>query len=225
MLLFGLVFLLSAAVPILSTIVAVVFSFSIVGLLVWVRWVDTLPGAVSSGFHLSIYGLIACYGLIVLWLIGKSSVRWKVVLVTATTVLLIVVSVQRYTVLSTNELVILNANELNVILKSDKVALAFYEPRFGHAKTIPQQLKSYERYMGTKLIARELSNGVSFRFQGKTIVLSRGEDGWDITFGKQKLFFQQRGLPKREGSGYILNARLKHFLNPGKPQQCYRLEF
>jgi len=223
-LLFGLMFLLSAAVPVLSTVVAVIFSFSIVGLLVWVRWVDTLPGAVSSGFHVSIYGLIAAYGLIFLWLIGKTNRYWKIGLVTGTIVLFTAASLGRYSVLSTNEMIIFNTNELTIVLKSEKVALAFYEPRFGHARKIPPVLKSYERYMGTKLIAKELETDVSFRFNGKNYVLSRESDGWKICGGKRKLFFQQHGLPLQESTEHILNTRLKSFLNPEKRQKCCRIE-
>ncbi|MCH2228783.1 MAG: ComEC family competence protein [Crocinitomicaceae bacterium] len=191
-------------VPYLSSVIGISLGFCFMLLLSFVQFVEGMPGAVASGFSLSVVVVIILYLLILLYfLFGKNQ---QVVLTIGLVVFLVFGYIQfnRYQNLTKNELVIFNSNQFTSIIKVGNQAVCLYyshklRPKHlryivgGYSKVRPA-LVSYQKLergmttvsVGGKVIKIEKHKyGVFFYFKGKTILVRfRGmlnpRDEWTI---------------------------------------------
>ena len=212
-LLFGMIFLFTSYVPIVSVITALVFSFTILGLLVWVKLIDDIPGAVSGGFHVPFWLLII--SLVTVFLYSLDYKKWKLKIPLACSVLLVflLLSFQRMDYFNRNELVFLNGKELVIVMRTSKGAVAFYEPRYGHANTTPRSLIDFQRYSGISMKIFSLDYGADCALGKNKLRISKVKHGWSIVCNKETYFYQTYGIPNTD-SKTILNSKLQQFLDP-----------
>lgn len=214
-LLFGLIFLFSSALPVVSIIAAILFSFTILGLLLWVRWVDELPGAVSGGFHvplsLSLVALLLVFGFCLHT--KRKTVHfalWGGVLIISC-----LLAVGRSNYFEEEQLIFLNSNQFIVVLKTPEGCVACYEPRFGHANLEPQAIKDFKRYSGQHVKVIALQSGTKLRYGNHTLRLNKERFGWEVKCDRKDFFFQTYGALNLDPN-VLHNLKLKKQLNGGK---------
>lgn len=201
----GILFLLTSFVPFVSKLTALAFSVSVIGMVLWVKLIDSLPGAVSGGFHLELWEMLFAYALITAWILhlGWSLVKRSYLLI-ATALLIAFWSWNRFSVLRSKELVIMNSSQFCLVVKEGKSCYALYDKDKNGSWAIPDELKNYAAYTGAGLIPLKFEGStLSGKIGKETIALNRQKDGIEIVFRDKRLFYRQRGVP-----GFRENARL-----------------
>lgn len=226
-LLMGMIFLITQWIPVVSVLAAFVFSLSITGLVWWVGIIDGLPGAISSGFQLTLVELFAALLLVVGWvLFAHYFHKWKWWLVSASVVIVFLLTAHRYTVMVSNELVVFRANQFTCVLKTESGSMGFYQPKYGLEQHVPRELQSYEKYSGQTLRSVALINdSVDYRVGEHHLSLRKERDGWTVLFDGKKWKYLSYGIPERNHSPRWMTAQLQAHLNPGKHFGAYRLKF
>lgn len=191
----GIIFLFTAWIPFLNGIVAFVFSLSIVALVYWVTWVDSIPGAVSGGFHVKLWQLMAM--ILFLSAIFWSLSRKKHVFLTSSlfVAVLVVVSFERLIYFREKELIVPVAKHLQLIYRSGPTALVLYEPERPDMLTVPREIQDYVRFAGIQTeIVPVIKAHQIVRWGGQKIQIDRASEGWNIAFSGQKYFYRTRGV-------------------------------
>lgn len=215
-LLLGMIYLITVYIPVISVVVALVFSFTIIGLVWWVGIIDQLPGAVSGGFHFDTSVLIIAYLLIISWLMTIYKFkRMRFLLVPVSVLCIVLVSVQRYNYLTENELIVFKAKRLICAIKTPVGVLGFYDPKKGLADKVPRELISFQQYSGRKIKTLALTNDSLAAQLGKTkISVAKATNGWHIYINEKRFYYQQYGIPSNKQNPKLLASYLQEYLNP-----------
>lgn len=215
-LLVGMIYLITVYIPVISVVVAIVFSLTIIGLVWWVGIIDQLPGAVSGGFHFKTSELLIAYLLIISWLIAIYRFkRLMFLLIPMSITCVVFISIQRYNDLVKKEVVIFKAKRLICAIKSPVGVLGFYDPKKGLAAKIPRELVSFQQYSGRKIKAIPLINDSIYAELGKTkISVAKTTNGWSIYVNEKRLYYQQYGIPSAKQNPKLLAIYLQEYLNP-----------
>lgn len=223
-LLLGMVFLFSSFIPGISVLSALLFSFTILGLLLWVKWVDEIPGSVSGGFHVPLAVLLI--SIVVVFLYSTDYKKWKLKIPLAVVTVLIIcyLSVERLIYFNKRELIFLNGKELVIVLKTPDGCVAFYEPRYGHANKVPRSLEDFRRFSGQHIVIKDLNYGFKSKFGKDLLAITRVKYGWEVVCNKTKYFYQTYGVPVAKGKRVVFNSKLQALLNPEKEQQYCSFE-
>ncbi len=226
-LLFGLIFLFTSWIPLLIKLIAVLFSFTMLGLVYWVNWVDSLPGAVSGGFHLETWELLLAYVLVFLWIVHLNSKRLNRWLLSAASLLLIVWwSVGRQEVLQQNQVVLFNGNQFVLAVKNGTHVLAFYDRKWNGSWKIPREMQSYADYMGCGIRIIPLEHDkLELRREGLQLVLHKVTDGIRIRFNEKQWFYRTSGTPLIDEPSGLLTQRLQLYRNPEKRTEPFIYDF
>lgn len=226
-LLFGLIFLFMSWIPMLIKLIAVLFSFTILGLVYWVGWVDSLPGAVSGGFHLELWELLLAYGLVFLWIIHLNSRRLNRWLLSAASLLLFVWwSTARREVLQENQVVVFNSNQFALAVKKGTNILAFYDGKWNGSWKIPRELQSYADYMGCRVKIIPLQHDrLELQRDGLQLALHKIPDGIRIRFNDRQWFYRTSGTPLVDEPAGLLTQRLQLYRNPEKRTEPFIYDF
>jgi len=226
-LMLGLVFLFTSWVPFLVKLVALLFSFSIVGLVYWIAWVDELPGAVSGGFHLQSWEMAAAYMLIFAWIfhLNKRLLnRW--ILSGLTLALICFWSVNRSEVLNANRFIVFNSNQFTAVLKTGHKMIAFYDQKWNGSWKVPRELESYAKYAGCSLqiIPMEEEETV-VRKQHVALKLKKVKEGIAIRFNGEEWLYRTSGTPGKKENRRLLTTKLQLHLDPRAPTKPFVYAF
>lgn len=226
-LLVGMIYLITVYVPVISVLVAVVFSFTIIGLVWWVGIIDQLPGAVSGGFHFETSVLLIAYLLIIGWLMAIYRFkRLRYLLIPISILSVVLVSVQRYDYLTKNELIVFKAKRLICAVKTPTGVLGFYDPKKGLADKVPRELVSFQQYSGRKIKTLALTNDSLAAQLGKTkISVAKTTNGWHIYINEKRLYYQQYGIPTNKQNRRLLGSYLQEYLNPSNKWGAFVLTY
>ncbi len=221
-LLAGIIFLVSSPIPVVSSIVAIFFCFTILGLLLWVAWVEQLPGAVSGGFHLTLWELLIGLMIVSIFALTKTR-KWNLILWTGIALLVGVISFNRHREMNDQEILFLNSNELVMVIKTKNGAVGLYTPRFGHADKIPRALEDYKRYSGLNMRTFSVPDGCKLRVAGNRIRVTKKRFGLAVQLNEKNYFYQTYGDPI-SGKNVILNNKLREFVNPDAEKRILSLK-
>ena|GEM_PF-2253437 len=212
----GLIFLFTSWIPFLIKIVALVFSFSVVGLVYWINWVDALPGAVSGGFHLTTWEMAVAYLLIFAWILHlnkKLINRW--LLSGLTFALVCFWTVNRSQVLRSDSFIIFNSNQFTAVLKKDNHLIAFYDKKWNGSWKVPRELESYAKYVGCPLKIIPLSED-EVKLAGKDLHISmiKSKEGIAIRFKDRNWLYRTSGTPGLKDDPRLLTTKLQQYKDP-----------
>lgn len=215
-LLLGMIYLIMVYFPVVSVLVAVVFSLSIVGLVWWVGIIDKLPGAVSGGFHFDVSTLLVAYLLIVLWLITIHRFqRLRFSLIPISMFAVVFVSFNRFNYLTANELVVFKTKRLVCVVKNKEGVLGFYDPKKEMADIVPRELLSFQQYSGRKVNAIPLVHDSTVAHIGKLpVTIVKVSNGWNIFVKDKVYYYQQYGIPSGKHNPKLMSHYLQEYLNP-----------
>ncbi len=223
-LLLGLLFLISSWIPFVSKIIVFIFSLSIVALVDWVAWIDSLPGSVSGGFHLSAFQVIVAYSILIFWILALvRSINWKFFAMTLSVLFVGWITVERWNQFSQSELLILRSKELILIVNTPYKSMAFYELKRGESAKIPRELSSYLIYSGepTQTIPLQHSQ-TTFKMAKNRFELTKKKEGWEIIAGKHRYFYRSKGIPQKNENPQLMSIGLQTYLNPNADFEVFR---
>jgi len=222
-LLAGIIFLASSPIPVVSSIVAILFCFTILGLLLWVAWVEQLPGAVSGGFHLTFWEVTVGITIVSIFAFTRTA-KWNIGLWIAVAILVGIISVNRHIDMNKEEILFLNSNELVLVVKTNQGAVGLYTPRFGHADKVPRALEDYKRYSGLNMRVFAVNDGCKLHVGGNGIQVTKKRFGLSIQLNEKTYFYQTYGDPK-SGKNIVLNRKLREFVHPNAGKRILSLKF
>lgn len=174
----------------LANLIGVFLGFCFSVLLWFVQFVEGIPGAVATGFTMSVFVLLAIYFVLFVLLLFKS--HRKLVYISGGLMLLLFTSLQysRYKNLSSEEMVFFNSKQFTSVVKVGNEAVCFYvsnekRPKHlkhmvgGYLKVKPASISYHRLEMGMttltlggrKLKIERFNEGLYFYFNGKVVVV------------------------------------------------------
>ena len=222
----GILFLLTSFIPFVSRLTALAFSVSVIGMVIWVKLIDSLPGAVSGGFHLGLWEMLMAYALITGWILhlGWSALKRSYLLI-ATALLIVFWSWNRFDVLHSSELIVMNSSQFCLVVKEGKSCYALYDKDRNGSWVVPDELKNYAAYTGAKLIPLKFEGrNLSGKIGKELIALNRQKDGIEIIFREKRLFYRQRGVPNFRENAQLFSPETRLYVQSGD-NEAYRWKF
>jgi competence protein ComEC len=222
-LMLGMVFLFTVWIPYLVKLVAVLFAFSIFGLVLWVKWVDSLPGAVSGGFHLTGWEVALAYLIIGAWILHlqfNNGKRWW--LVVPSLALIGWWMGQRYLVLQSDEWVVFNSNQFVAAVKNKNTIVGVYDSKWNGSWQIPRELEAYARFTGCALKIYPLHHQqTQVQLDGTNWRFNKEKEGVSILANENEWFYRTDGIPDVKEDRRLMTTRLQQFSNPDLPTKPY----
>ncbi|MES2555517.1 MAG: ComEC/Rec2 family competence protein [Bacteroidota bacterium] len=222
-LMLGMVFLFTVWIPYLVKLVAVLFAFSIFGLVLWVKWVDSLPGAVSGGFHLVGWEVAVAYVIIIGWILHLQLKKVKRIWLILPSLALIGWWMgQRYIVLQSEEWVVFNSNQFVAAVKHNNTLIGVYDAKWNGSWKTPRELEAYARFTGCKMKIYPLYHDkTQVRLNGTNWQFNKEKEGVVILANEANWFYRTDGIPDVKEDRRLMTTRLQQFSNPDLPTKPF----
>lgn len=222
-LMMGIIFLFTVWIPFLVKLVAVLFAFSVFGLVFWVDWVDSLPGAVSGGFQLPVWQVLVAYVLIGFWIFHlHTSVVKRGWLIIATLLLVGLWTFQRWGVLESRELVVFNSNQFVAAFKDGNRVYGFYDKKWTGSWKVPRELDAFAKYTGSHLQVIPLyGDQTTITMGGKSWCFRKKKEGIQILSPEDNWFYRTNGIPEATENRSLMTTRLQLYADPDEPAKPF----
>ncbi|MCC6702073.1 MAG: ComEC family competence protein [Fluviicola sp.] len=223
----GMLFLFTSWIPGVGAFVAFLFSLTIIGLVKWVGLIDQIPGAVSSGFQLSLFELALLFLVVFAWIIFiKKGVKTKRILAVCSIALIGLISFKRLHVLQQEQLMVLKSNQFMLLLRSNEGNIAFYEPKLGVVEQIPQEIKAVERFTGTHFRTHVLHvPNLQVTLGKEQLILKKVKEGWSFSWKGKDYFYRQKGTPNQGENARLMSVKTQNYLAPITEQKPFILNY
>lgn len=223
----GMLFLATVWIPFVVKIAALLFAFTVIGLVGWVSWIDSLPGAVSGGFHLEWWELLIAYGLITGWILHlqlKKGKRWW--FASGGLLLIFWWSFHRNEVLQSDEWVVFNNNRFITAIKKDKLLIGVYDAKWTGSWVVPDELVAYARFSGCTLKTVPLyGDTTAVTFNGTNWRFYREKEGISIQRAEHKWFYRTKGIPDLSEDARLMATRIQLQLHPDESPRPFIQRF
>ncbi|ASS49334.1 MAG: hypothetical protein A3D31_03580 [Candidatus Fluviicola riflensis] len=222
-LMLGMVFLFTVWIPYLVKLVAVLFAFSIFGLVLWVKWVDSLPGAVSGGFHLVGWEVAVAYVIIIGWILHLQLKKVKRIWLILPSLALIGWWMgQRYMVLQSEEWVVFNSNQFIAAVKHNNTLIGVYDCKWNGSWKTPRELEAYARFTGCEMKIYPLEHDkTQVNLNGTNWQFNKEKEGVMIRADDANWFYRTDGIPDVKEDRRLMTTRLQQFSNPDLPTKPF----
>src|SRR3989338_2179060 len=222
-LMLGMVFLFTVWIPYLVKLVAVLFAFSIFGLVLWVKWVDSLPGAVSGGFHLVGWEVAVAYVIIIGWILHLQLKKVKRIwLILHSLALIGWWRGQRYMVLQSEEWVVFNSNQFIAAVKHNNTLIGVYDCKWNGSWKTPRELEAYARFTGCEMKIYPLEHDkTQVNLNGTNWQFNKEKEGVMIRADDANWFYRTDGIPDVKEDRRLMTTRLQQFSNPDLPTKPF----
>jgi len=141
----GIALVVFGAIPFLNTGIAWVLSVAILGLILIVDWVQSIPGSVAQGFQPSIIWTIGIYGLIIYFIIGFKKRLHLIIGLIAFSVMVSFIQFDRYKNLSMDEMCVFNTNHPTILFNHNGEQICLYTGEEVGLKKAEQLVSNYQR--------------------------------------------------------------------------------
>jgi len=217
-LMLGMVFLFTVWIPYVVKLVVLIFALSIVGLVYWVNWVDSLSGAVSGGFQLTSWEVVLSYLLILGWIIYLHKRPFKRIWLMLASVLLISFwSFERIQVLETREFVIFNSNQFVAAVKVKNEVYGVYNRKWNGSWKVPRELEAYAKYTGSHLHILPLYHSeTKLKLGGQKWTFLKNKEGLKIKHVQKNWFYRTSGVPDLLERRSLMTTRLQQYVDPDR---------
>lgn len=114
--------------------------------LLFVYWIDQLPGSVALGFQLHGWIILVAYILIIAIYLFKNSVKKiQIGLVISSFILILVVVIQRFQAMNYNEICFFNHSRLTFTVKNKNRLYCFYDGTKGDFEKVKRIVEAYRK--------------------------------------------------------------------------------
>ena len=213
----GIIFLLISWIPLLNGFIAFLFAIAIMSLVTWVSWVESLPGSVSGGFHVSLVQL--CISLLTLVLLFYFVRRKQHILLSVGLVFscLIWMGVDRFSYFMQRELIVPVSKQFQLIRRFEDKALVFFQPEREDVLTFPRETQDYLKFSGVEAKFIPLTKDhISVEWGKDKIQFKRERYGWEVKINGQSYFYRTSGLPKEGESREWQSLNIQRLMDPNK---------
>ena len=173
--------------PILSVGIGFVLSSLLYALVLFIGWIEQLPGAVSKGFQFSEFELLMFYFVIIAVLfmvVYKTRSIYKYSLVT---LILISISYHRYKQINNNHLILFNSNKLCFAIHTNNHIHFFYDDLKKNEYKYQRILESYEKcYPGNISTISIKDKNMNYLIQNKKISIVNNENKKTLMLNNQE---------------------------------------
>lgn len=177
----------------LAKVIAFLLTLSLFFMLWIIRFVDSLPGAVSSGFVLEIWEVAVLFILILGFFAALKTRKIKPLAVTLGLALLLVAGfvTTRFKGMQTREICFLSSREPMFIVKQGSQSFCFFASRQQLQQKARYAAEAYQKVLPGDLHYFEISHNKETHVQlGETqIDIERVRGGYRIETGKRKFFY------------------------------------
>lgn len=177
----GIALVVFGAIPFLNTAIAWVLSVAILGLIVIVEWVQSIPAAVAQGFHPSFIWTIGVYGLILMFIIASKKKLQRIIGLIAFSAMIIFIQLDRYRNLTIEEMCIFNANHPTILFNHGGEQICLYTGDELGLKKAQQLVSNYQRiHPGEIQFVHLKTNPVNIKNQQMEVTVSRNRFYVDV---------------------------------------------
>lgn len=178
----GIALVVLGAIPILNIGIAWVLSFSIIGLIIIVDWVQSIPGSVAHGFHPSFIWTILAYSTILYLIAFARQKKLLFVGFGAFLVLIFILQIERNNNMNQDEMCVFNTNHPTILINHSGEQICLYSGEEVGLKKAEQLISNYQRIHPGKTQFIELAkNKVNLTNHGDEITVSRRRFYVDIS--------------------------------------------
>ncbi len=179
-------------IPFVGSSIAYLLAFSLYVMLLIIDFIDSLPGAVSTGFVLNTSLVILLFATIIYFFFSLKNEKIKQVQISLLSAVILCISIVylRHNQLVTEKVFFLNADETSFIVKSENKNFVFFANKKGERKKIEFTAKSFEKMYPGNLHYFEISNKKETHLKSKklNVDIVRQKGGYEININSKKYF-------------------------------------
>ena len=184
----GIALVTFGAIPFVNTGIGWILSVAVVGLIMIVDWVQSIPGSVAQGFQPSIIWTIGIYGLIVYFIIGSKKRIHQIIGLTTFLALVLFIQFDRYENLTRNEMCVFNTNHPTILFNHEGEQICLYTGDDVGLKKAEQLVSNYQRiHPGVIQYINLGSNQVTLENEELQVSVKRNRYYVDVNY-KSKYF-------------------------------------
>jgi len=185
----GLLLSLVSKIGYLSNVVGYLTFLLFSGMLFFVQFIESIPGALAKGFIVSAEMVLLFYSVMLFILIFKEKKQIRFAGVLVLTLLIGVIQINRYKGYVRKELVVYNSNKLVLSINDGNEIHCFYDER-GEGK-VSHFLEDYEKIYPGNITYHKLKNGLSeYKTEGYLIQISQNEKGVNLKCNNEEYFIR-----------------------------------
>ena len=186
----GLLLSLVSKVSYLSNVIGYLAFLLFGGMLFFVQFIESIPGALAKGFFVSTEMVLLFYSVMLFILVFKDKQRIKLIGIAVLTVLIGIIQVDRYNGYVRKELVVYNSNKLVVSINDGDEIHCFYDP--AGEKKVNRIIEDYEKLYPGKIYYHPLQKGLSeYKTENNLIQLNQGDLGVKLTLNEEEYFIRK----------------------------------
>ncbi len=186
----GLLLSLVSKVSYLSNVIGYLAFLLFGGMLFFVQFIESIPGALAKGFFVSTEMVLLFYSVMLFILVFKDKQRIKLIGIAILTVLIGIIQVDRYNGYVRKELVVYNSNKLVVSINDGDEIHCFYDP--AGEKKVNRIIEDYEKLYPGKIYYHPLQKGLSeYKTENNLIQLNQGDLGVKLTLNEEEYFIRK----------------------------------
>lgn len=185
----GLLLSLVSKIGYLSNVVGYLTFLLFSGMLFFVQFIESIPGALAKGFIVSAEMVLLFYSVMLFILIFKDKKQIRLAGIAVLTVLIVIIQVDRYNGHVRKELVVYNSNKLVLSINDGDEIHCFYD--VAGEKKVNRFLEDYEKLYPGKIIYHPLKKGLSeYKTESNLIQLEQGELGMKLKLNNEEYFIR-----------------------------------
>ena len=194
-LVFTLIYLAFQWIPYLQFALAWVLGLGLSAMIYLVTWIDSLPGAVSYGYVLTVPVVCIGYALLGLMLIDT---RRRLVWTCSILGGFLAVQMARYDNITRNELIVFNSSKPQIAIKIGDQILGFYVEEKKNAEKLEKSLIDYQRCHPGDVRVQELKQGETvIEVEHGHVSFEVDEDWIFISTPRQEEYAMRRGYKNK----------------------------
>ena len=189
--------------------------------LLFIEWVEGLPGAVAFGFEISLIAVLMMGLLALILFLVKENRIIKYSAIMLSVVLLGIVVQRRFLNLDTDELCVFNHRKLVVTVKKDADILCFYDGGKEELEKVKFMVEGYKKIHPGEIRYLSLDKiNYHATIDGKILAIEHSGNNFEIQLGNKKLIIVHEEQEESDNEGQLIGmpwiqSGVDHDLNKG----------
>ena len=185
----GIVFFMFKGIVFLQSVIVVVLGLGITMMLFFIQFIESIPGAVATGFVPTIWTVILLYVLILSFLFLRQYVKIRYAGILTLMVVLVSLQMDRNSRMEATEMVFFNSNVPIVSIKTGNTTTCFHGGKEGDLKKVKFLMESYSKVKPASVKYVKLADGKT-KLKSKDGIIEITSTGGNIYVeAKKKTYF------------------------------------